>query len=91
MTIRNGALAPTRSACLEKVIQLYYVTHPRALKPLLGPFLSPSDAECGLSVIRSKDASVSSKSVDSLDQLTRWQAINNGEIVRLFAGGVRHG
>ena len=90
MKIRNGALAPTGSACPEKVI-LYYVTHPRALKPLLGPFLSPSDAECGLSVMRSKDASVLSKSVDSLDQLTRWQAINNGEIVRLFAEGICHG
>lgn len=91
MKIQNGAFAPALPACPEKVIQLYYVTHPRALKPLLGPFLSPSDAEFGLVVMRSEGASVSSKPVDVLDQLTRWQAINNGEIVRLFAEGIRHG
>lgn len=91
MKIRNGALAPTGSACLEKVLQLYYVTHPRAPKPLLGPFLNPGDAECGLTVMRSEGAFVSSKSVDALDQLTHWQTINNGEIVRLFAEGIRHG
>jgi hypothetical protein len=91
MKIQNGAFAPALPACPEKVIQLYYVTHPRAPKPLLGPFLNPGDAECGLTVMRSEGAFISSKSVDALDQLTRWQAINNGEIVRLFAEGIRHG
>jgi hypothetical protein len=91
MKIQNGALPPALPAGPEIVIRLYYVTHPRVPKPLLGPFLSPSDAECGLVVMRSEGASVSSKSVDALDQLTRWQAINNGEIVRLFVEGIRHG
>lgn len=79
-------IALTGSACPEKVTELYYVTHPKAAKALLGPFLSEADAECGRVVMRSAGAQVSARSIESLDNLAYWHAHNNGQVVRAFAG-----
>jgi hypothetical protein len=95
MKIQNGALALTGSACPEKAIELFYVTHPKVAKPLLGPFLNAADAECGRVVMRSADAVVTCCPVDSIDEATYWHALNHGRIVQMFAGadrpGVNHG
>ncbi|MGV8864750.1 MAG: hypothetical protein ACOH2T_26750 [Pseudomonas sp.] len=81
-------------ACPKKVTELFYLCHPKASKALLGPFLSQADAECGRVVMRSADAVVTACLIDSLDELTYWHAVNNGQVVRAFAGadrqGVRH-
>ncbi len=45
-------------ACPKKATELWYVTHPKAPKALLGPFLTEADAECGRVVMRSADAVV---------------------------------
>jgi len=81
--------AATAPACLEKGAELFYVTHPKAPRALLGPFLSQADAECGRAVMRSAGAVVTACLVDSLDDLTRWHAENNGQVVRAFAGAER--
>lgn len=86
MTIQNGALASPGSFGLEKVSALFYVTHPKVDKPLLGPFLTEADAECGRVVMRSPDAVVTASSVKSPDRITYWRALNNGNVCRLFAG-----
>jgi hypothetical protein len=78
--------AVTLSACLEKVTQLFFVTHPKVPKPLLGPFLSEADAECGRIVMRSADAVVTVRSVNSIDVFTHGHAVNNGRVCRAFAG-----
>jgi hypothetical protein len=78
-------------ACPEKVAELFYVTHPKAPKALLGPFLTETDAECGRVVMRSADAVVTACLIDSLDDLTYWHAVNNGQVVRAFAGVDRQG
>ena len=78
--------AVTLSAYLEKVTQLFFVTHPKVPKPLLGPFLSEADAECGRMVMRSADAVVSTRSVNSIDVVTLGHAVNNGRVCRTFAG-----
>lgn len=91
MKIQNGASALTGSACPEKATELFYVTHPKAPKALLGPFLSQADAECGRVVMRSAGAQVTACLVDSIDELARWHTINNGQIVRAFAGADRKG
>jgi hypothetical protein len=91
MKIQNGASALTGSACPEKTTELFYVTHPKAPKALLGPFLTQADAECGRVVMRSAGAHVTACLVDSMDELTHWHAINNGQIVRAFAGADRKG
>lgn len=76
----------------KKATELWYVTHPKAERALLGPFLSQADAECGRVVLRSADAVVTSSLVESLDDLTYWHAVNNGQVCRAFAGaeGVSH-
>lgn len=89
MKFQNDASASTGSACLKKANELFYVTHPRALKALLGPFLSKADAECGRVVMRSADAQVTACLVDSIDDITHWHAINNGRVCRAFAGAER--
>lgn len=89
MEFQNGALAPTGSACPKKANELFYVTHPKAPKALLGPFLSKADAECGRVVMRSADAQVAACLVDSIDDITHWHAINNGRVCRAFAGADR--
>ena len=94
MKIQNGALAPTGSACPEKAKELWYVTHPKVPKALLGPFLTAADAECGRVVMRSAGAQVTVCLVDAIDDITRWHGVNNGNVCRAFAGadrqGVRH-
>lgn len=86
MNVQNGAPASTGSACLKKVTELFYVTHPKASRDVLGPFLTQSDAECGRVVLRSADATVSARPVSAIDKMTRWQAVNNGYVCRVFAG-----
>ncbi|KAF0255599.1 hypothetical protein [Pseudomonas putida] len=92
MKIQNSAKALTGSACPNKATELFYVSHPKADRALLGPFLSQPDAECGRVVLRSPDAVVTSCLVESLDKLTYWHAVNNGQVCRAFAGadGVSH-
>ncbi|TNF82803.1 hypothetical protein FGE05_10865 [Pseudomonas sp. ICMP22404] len=95
MKFQNDAFASTGSACPKKANELFYVTHPKAPKALLGPFLSEADAECGRVVMRSADAQVTACLVDSIDDITHWHAINNGRVCRAFAGAdcreVSHG
>ena len=83
--------AGAHSACPKKAAKLWYVTHPKVPKALLGPFLSEADAECGRIVIRSADAVVTACLVDSIDEITHWHAVNNGQVCRAFAGSVSHG
>ena len=84
--------ALTGSACPKKATELFYVSHPKVERALLGPFLSQADAECGRVVLRSADAAVTACLVESLDELTYWHAVNNGQVCRTFAGamGVSH-
>ncbi|MQT30659.1 hypothetical protein [Pseudomonas helleri] len=91
MQNQNSAQALAGSACPEKATELFYVSHPKAAKALLGPFLTQADAECGRVVMRSAGAHVTACLVDSMDELTHWHAINNGQIFRAFAGAVRKG
>lgn len=91
MKNQNGASALTGSVCLKKAIELFYVTHPRAPKALLGPFLTQANAECGRVIMRSTDAQVTACLVNSIDELAQWHSINNGQIVRDFAGADRKG
>ena len=81
--------AGTPKACPKKVTELFYVTHPKAPKALMGPFLTEDDAECARVVMRSSDALVTACLVDSLDDLTYWHAVNNGRICRGFAGAAK--
>ena len=84
-----GSLAPKKAA------ELWYVTHPKAERALLGPFLTEADAECGRVIMRSADAVVTACLVDSIDERTYWHGVNNGQVCRAFAGadhmGVNHG
>ncbi|SUD77486.1 hypothetical protein [Pseudomonas putida] len=95
MKNQNSAQALTGSACPKKATELFYVSHPKIERALLGPFLSQADAECGRAVLRSADAVVTTCLIDSLDELTYWRAVNNGQICRAFAGAcspeVSHG
>lgn len=85
---RSSAL--TGSACPKKATELFYVTHPKAPKALLGPFLTESDAECGRLVIRSAGAQVTACLVESIDDITHWHAVNNGRVCRVFTGRTSH-
>lgn len=89
MKIQNGASASTGSACLKKAAELFYVTHPKAPKALLGPFLSEADAECGRVVMRTAGAHVTACLVEGIDDITRWHGLNNGRVCRAFAGADR--
>ncbi|MGE8435992.1 MAG: hypothetical protein ACN6P2_05570 [Pseudomonas palmensis] len=95
MKLQNSAPALTGSACPKKATELFYVSHPKAERALLGPFLSQADAECGRVVLRSAEALVTACLVDSLDELTYWHAVNNGQVCPASAGAssqeVRHG
>ena len=88
-------MAVTQKACLKKTTELFYVTHPKAPKALLGPFLSEADAECGRVVMSSANAVVTVCVVDSIDDIIRGHGFNNGRVCRAFAGadrlGVNHG
>ncbi len=92
MHTKNGAHAPMGSACLEKAATLYFVTHPKAPRPLFGPFLSQADAELGLIAIRSAGAVVEARPHYCMDDLTRIRAEAHGRTVRAFMDrqGVRH-
>lgn len=79
-------IALTGSACPEKVKELFYVTHPKVPKPLMGPFLTESDAEHGRVVMRSPGAVVTSSQVESVDMSTYWRGMSNGAIARAFSG-----
>lgn len=79
----------TPKACPESATELFFVTTPKAAKALLGPFLSEAHAEFGRLVMRNPDAVVTSALVEHLDELTRWMAINNGEVMRHFAGAAK--
>ncbi|MBZ9781603.1 hypothetical protein K9857_08565 [Pseudomonas sp. REP124] len=81
---RSSAL--TGSACPKNATELFYVTHPKVPKPLLGPFLTETDAECGRLVMRSPEAHVTACLVDDIDEITHWHAVNNGQVCRAFAG-----
>lgn len=85
MNIQNGACALTGSACPEKVTELFFVIHPKAAKPLFGPFLTFADAEHGRLAICSPGAIVEARQVDTLDELTRVRAEAHGRIMRAFA------
>lgn len=89
MKIQSGASASTGSACLKKATELFYVTHPKAPKALLGPFLSEADAECGRVVMRSVDAHLTACLVDGIDNITHWHGVNNGQVCRAFADADR--
>lgn len=84
-----GSLTP------KKATELFYITHPKVPKALLGPFLTEADAEAGRIVMRSADAVVTAYLVESIDHITHWHAENNGRVCRAFAGadrlGVNHG
>ncbi|MNF92792.1 hypothetical protein D3C84_754460 [compost metagenome] len=67
--------------------KLFYVTHPKVPKALLGPFLTEADAQCGVAIMRSPGAMVMSVRVDHLDDIARGHAVNNGKVCRAFAGG----
>ncbi|MNH87249.1 hypothetical protein D3C81_599300 [compost metagenome] len=81
--------AGTPKACPKKVTELFYVTHPKAPKALMGPYLTEANAECGPVVMRSADALVTACLVDSLDDLTCWHAVNNCRICLAFAGAAK--
>lgn len=89
MNFKQRPAALTGSACLEKVGTLYFVVHPKASRPLLGPFLSEADALHGVTVMRSAGAQVEVRTAP-LDDVARWHAQNNGSICRAFAQGVAH-
>lgn len=91
MEIQNGVRPLRGSACPNKATELFYVTHPKALKALLGPFLTEADAECGRVVMRSADAQVTACLVESIDDITHWHAVNNGRVCRAFTGSSSHG
>lgn len=88
-TFQQRPVALTGSACPENVATLFYVTHPKASRTLLGPFLSEADALHGVTVIRSAGAQVEARTVP-LDDVARWHAQNNGDICRALAQGVTH-
>ncbi|SFU11562.1 MULTISPECIES: hypothetical protein [Pseudomonas] len=89
MQIKNGTHVPTGSACPKKATELFYVSHPKAARALLGPFLTQADAECGRIVMRSPDAVVTACMVEQVDDLTHWHAVNNAQVCRAFAGAAQ--
>ena len=89
MNFQNNAPALTPPACPKKAAELWFVTHPKVPKALLGPFLTEADAECGRIVMRSAGAQVTACLVDAIDDITRWHGVNNGHVCRAFAGADR--
>lgn len=76
----------TPKACPKKPNKPFYVTQLKAPKALLGPFLSEADAERGRVVMRNADAQITACLIASLDALTNWHAMNNGQVCRALAG-----
>ncbi|WP_085695348.1 MULTISPECIES: hypothetical protein [unclassified Pseudomonas] len=91
MSDQTCRTAGANSACPKKATELFFVTHPKAAKALLGPFLSAADAECGRVVVRSPGAQVTACLVDSIDDITHWHAVNNGRVCRAFVGSTSRG
>lgn len=91
MPLKPCSKAGTAKTCLKKPTELFYVTHPKAPKALLGPFLSEPDAECGRVVMRSADTQITAFLIDTLDDLAYWHAVNNGQVCRAFASADRQG
>lgn len=85
MKIQNGASASMGSACQKKAAELWFVTHPKVPKALLGPFLTEADAECGRVVMRSTGTQVTACLVDSIEDITRRHGVNNDHVCRAFA------
>lgn len=79
----------TPKACQKKAAELFFVSHPKVPKALIGPFLTEADAECGRVVMRSADAVVTVCPVDSIDDITHGHGVNNGRVCRAFAGADR--
>lgn len=86
MNIQNGAAASTDPACLKKAIELFFVIHPNVHQPLLGSFLTATEAECACGLIGSADATVEAHIVDSTDDLIHGHRIKNGRVSRVFLG-----
>ena len=91
MTQTTCKKAGTPKVCPKKTTKLFYVTHPKAAKAVLGPFLSEADAECGRLVMRSAEAKVTPRFVEFVDELVHGHATNNGHVMRSFAGADRKG
>lgn len=81
----------TPKACPKKTTVFFYVTHPKVAKALLGPFLTEADAECGRVVMRSAGAQVTACLVEFVDEFAHRHAVNNGQVMRAFAGADRKG
>ncbi|VVQ12266.1 hypothetical protein PS914_05336 [Pseudomonas fluorescens] len=90
-TLKQRPVVLAGSACSKKPAELWFVTHPKVPKALLGPFLTEADAEAGRVVMRSTDAAVTACLVDSIDNITQWHAVNNGRVCRAFAGAACQG
>lgn len=86
MNIQNGAPASTDPACLKKAIELFFVIHPNAHQPLLGPFQTATEAECACGLISSPDATVEARTVDSTDDFIHGHRIKNAQVSRVFLG-----
>ena len=84
MPRQNPRPAGTGSACLKTPTRLFYVTHPKAAKPLLGPFLSKAEAALGLEVMRSPDAVITVVQIPALDATTLRRAEHNANTCRCF-------
>ncbi|MNE76626.1 hypothetical protein D3C80_1728700 [compost metagenome] len=58
-------------------------------KALLGPFMTGADAECGRVVTRSALAQVTACLVEFVGEFVHRHAVNNGHVMRAFAGSDR--
>jgi hypothetical protein len=87
----QSSVQPLADSLSPKKASVWYVTHPKVPKALLGPFLTEEDAECGRVVMRSADAVVTACLVDSIDDITYGHAVNNGKVFRAFAGAAGEG
>lgn len=85
MKTHKDIIASTESACPENTTELFFVVHPKALKPLLGPFLNAADAECGRIVVRCPGATVEVRAFTHVEDTTCGHATNNGQVCRTFA------
>ncbi|KQQ49300.1 hypothetical protein ASF84_23670 [Pseudomonas sp. Leaf127] len=89
MNNKNGASAPTGSACPKKATELFFVHHPKVTGPLLGPFLTAAEAELASALIASADATVQARALASADDFVHGHTINNGQIGRALIGIAR--
>lgn len=71
-------------ACPKKVAEMFYMSHSKALKALMEPFLA--EAKSGRVIPRSADAFVTACLTDSTDNLIYWHAVNNRRMCRVPDG-----